>query len=75
MSAVGLGVQHPGDIHSWQLPGEPWGPKIAKLPHMEMFKRVICKIYFQKLPPVCQWGCGTGQGLLGRALASSALRE
>ena len=28
----GLGVQHHSDFHSWQLPGEPWGPQIANLP-------------------------------------------
>ena len=30
--AVALGVQHHGDIHSWQLPSEPWWPQITKLP-------------------------------------------
>ena len=31
VSTVGLGgVQHHSDIHSWQLPSEPWGYQITK---------------------------------------------
>ena len=31
VSTANPGVQHLGDIHSWQLLGEPWGLQIAKL--------------------------------------------
>ena len=32
VSAGCLGIQHHGEIHSWQLPGEPYGLQITKLP-------------------------------------------